>query len=645
LYATNNTMVSDFNAGKSAVDSYSFINSSYGQTGVFPPMDLTLGTTSGGSLVARSYFGKATHVDVNGAETPACSYAGPSNFGLLAGFYGPGTMVNVPANSVATSASPLARTGAHGWNDYLGFPPPPPATLSQVAAGSLAATKYYFSLTFLNAIGESLNLCAFPYYFTQGSFSSGDNNTYEQAISCAVNTVPKVTSPTASPYSITSWGSFYGYPSVTITPYGTTHYNVYGGTESGGETLQNSSPIPIGTDWTMPTTGLVNGPLMQQGWIKQNASPIAMGTAFQEANTGPVSAAAPTLVWRQRASAPSPAPGPGAGNAALQEFWAPASGALSGHVINVVFNSNGGTFGAAFGVAGAGIDIAAPFDTNAALPSEVSTGASTTISTSSGHALIIGAFVDLSGGTGTAGSGFTQIMGGSGDPAGGVVVIEAKAVATAQTNLPVNTTNASTDQNVIGDAIAGTGTMSIDGIVKAAGTYQNLAQFQNFMTLPALTTANADDIIVFVTTGGVGSVANIDAPGPPLFNATVGGPIVVAQNNYLVNFSGSSGNYVANPASGGTGTTTLTDNTICDPLEGGGPEPGFVDQSGYNYGLMTGAAAIGAGTNPGSTPEGDSLVPVHQLELFGTPTPGTVIATAVSRTDSGIDLGAFQHGI
>lgn len=46
-----------------------------------------------------------------------------------------------------------------------------------------------------------------------------------------------------------------------ITPPGgnQTSYNVYVGTASGGETLQNSSPIAIGTNWTEPTSGLVSG--------------------------------------------------------------------------------------------------------------------------------------------------------------------------------------------------------------------------------------------------------------------------------------------------------------------------------------------------------------------------------------------------
>lgn len=43
-----------------------------------------------------------------------------------------------------------------------------------------------------------------------------------------------------------------------IATAGATGWNVYVGTASGNETLQNSSPIPIGTNWTEPTSGLIN---------------------------------------------------------------------------------------------------------------------------------------------------------------------------------------------------------------------------------------------------------------------------------------------------------------------------------------------------------------------------------------------------
>lgn len=93
-------------------------------------------------------------------------------------------------------------------------------TLSSSAAGTLAATTYYVRITYMTAYGETP---ASP----------------EENEAVAADHVLVVDSPS----------------SLT----GATGWNVYVGTTSGSETLQNSTPIAISTNWTEPTSGLVSG--------------------------------------------------------------------------------------------------------------------------------------------------------------------------------------------------------------------------------------------------------------------------------------------------------------------------------------------------------------------------------------------------
>jgi hypothetical protein len=102
---------------------------------------------------------------------------------------------------------------------------PSAPTLSDVSGGSLAAATYYVVVTYTNATGQTL--------------PSG-----ESSHSVAASHLLKVTSPASLS--------------------GATGYNVYVSTTSGAETLQNSSPISIGTAWTQPTSGLVSGALPAQ---------------------------------------------------------------------------------------------------------------------------------------------------------------------------------------------------------------------------------------------------------------------------------------------------------------------------------------------------------------------------------------------
>ncbi len=171
----------------------------------------------------------------------------------------------------------------------IGVGTPPAPVLSAVVAGSLAAATYYAKITYVDAFGETLPSA-------------------ETSLAVAANSVPSVASPAASGDA--------------------TGYNVYLSTATGTETKQNATPIAIGTAWTAPATGLIAGAALPSastalglmvvaspngaptgaigynvyaGTVAgaetlQNATPIALGTAWTEPTTGltTTGAAAPT---------------------------------------------------------------------------------------------------------------------------------------------------------------------------------------------------------------------------------------------------------------------------------------------------------------------------------------------------------------
>lgn len=104
----------------------------------------------------------------------------------------------------------------------LGTIPSPVGTaiiLSTGAGGALPARTYFARATYVYANGES-------------GYSA------EQSQAFAANQLCTVISPAAQA--------------------GATGWNVYMSESAGTETLQNASPIAIGTNWTEPTGGLIN---------------------------------------------------------------------------------------------------------------------------------------------------------------------------------------------------------------------------------------------------------------------------------------------------------------------------------------------------------------------------------------------------
>lgn len=107
--------------------------------------------------------------------------------------------------------------------------------LSQVAGGTLAGATYYVRYTYANASGETLP-------------------SPEASLAVTANNLLVVASP--APAS------------------GAATWNVYVSTATGTETLQ-ASGIAIGTDWTLPVSGLVTGAALPASNTTANASIIA----------------------------------------------------------------------------------------------------------------------------------------------------------------------------------------------------------------------------------------------------------------------------------------------------------------------------------------------------------------------------------
>jgi hypothetical protein len=107
--------------------------------------------------------------------------------------------------------------------------PLPPAA-SSVAGGSLGARTYYWLVSFVTAYGVSLP-CP------------------EQSVALPASNLCQIASPAA--------------PSLPTVASG---WNVYASSAMGEETLQNSSPIAIGTAWTEPSGGLVTGSAPPTTW-------------------------------------------------------------------------------------------------------------------------------------------------------------------------------------------------------------------------------------------------------------------------------------------------------------------------------------------------------------------------------------------
>ncbi len=239
------------------------------------PASPVLGSVAGGTIAETTYYARIAYTDADGAV-----------FGTLSSEASEDVLVN----HLLTVASPAASPGATGWIPYVGTSagtgqaqvvtpiaigtawtepttglisavavpgsdsthllPPAAPTLSSVVSGALGATTYYAKTTYLNALGQTL-----------GSAESNH--------AVAANSVLKVTSPAA-------------YANAA-------HYNVFVAVSTGAETLQNVSPILIGTDWQQPDSGLISGsalPVADTTHLLPPAAPTLSNVPADEGITG-----------------------------------------------------------------------------------------------------------------------------------------------------------------------------------------------------------------------------------------------------------------------------------------------------------------------------------------------------------------------
>lgn len=117
-------------------------------------------------------------------------------------------------------ASLAVGQGVPGLSQSSALAAPPAPVLSSGAGGSLPATTYYVVITYVDPYGET-------------------NQSAESSLAVAANNLLFLTTPAASGDA--------------------TGYNIYVGTAPGAETLQTPTPVPIGTGWEEPTSGLLTG--------------------------------------------------------------------------------------------------------------------------------------------------------------------------------------------------------------------------------------------------------------------------------------------------------------------------------------------------------------------------------------------------
>ena len=134
------------------------------------------------------------------------------------------------------------------------IPAPAAPVLSQSANGALAGGPVFVKITYVTVAGETLPSA-------------------ESTITLTANNVLTVSSPAP-------------FPNVVA-------YNVYASATTGTETLQTTTPVPVGFSWTEPTTGLTNtGRVVPTASTAAGPNGTNAGTLLARAN---VDTDAPTL--------------------------------------------------------------------------------------------------------------------------------------------------------------------------------------------------------------------------------------------------------------------------------------------------------------------------------------------------------------
>lgn len=274
-------------------------------------------------------------------------------------------------------------------------------------------------------------------------------NVYFETVSGPASTTPATntaltTSGSSGSYSIASGTSGYlwspSFSSATSVPLSRLTFDVWASISSTNIGLDGSaSAAASGTTITLS--------------LSTTKSPDVLYLSTTEGGSVTVStvASSPTLTWTQRVSLPF------SNNKHAETWYAiwSSSGTIS---ITVTLSGAASGAGVAYGISGA--NTAAPFDTNAAVPSTASgsagTAASMTISTSNANDMIIGALGVKGNPTLTTGTGFTLVLtqaaGSGGNSLEGSD--QYQVVSTTQSNLAVGYSwGGAQDWGIVADAI------------------------------------------------------------------------------------------------------------------------------------------------------------------------------------------------
>ena len=171
----------------------------------------------------QGYIATEVSLSIGGTLTAAAGYAG-SALGPLANaaasnyIIGLGIGASFQVDDLIVAVKAVPGVGNYVPADIL--PPAAPALGSSVG-GALGSATYYVKTTYVTPFGETLA-------------------SSESSLAVAANSVLTVGAAPAIVAGVTGW-------------------NVYVGTAAGAETLQNASPIALGTGWLEPTSGLIAG--------------------------------------------------------------------------------------------------------------------------------------------------------------------------------------------------------------------------------------------------------------------------------------------------------------------------------------------------------------------------------------------------
>jgi hypothetical protein len=587
--------------------------------------------TSGGTLISVT----GTLTNGSASVTGLTGLAGLASLAQLRNLsvYVGGTATGLSVSSVNPSAATLTLSG-----NFIG------------TSGSATITfgiYLYCGITYATSLGDSINLAI--YGFNPGNGINTPETWYDGSLTeqtiqvmpaCTMQVDPGNRLIVNAPPSGPSWATgvnFWVTPSIFSGATGSDwgYINADGLLDAGiiGLSKQTGSPIAFGSSWTSPAGVVTKTQTAQGNMFLQNASSIAIGTNFTEPTTGIVNnnPSKSKLQWFRRAATNA--------QGITMDIWyaiAP-SGGLSGYSDTIYFNGSGNFQGAVSVIRG--VSLSAPFDVNFPFPAvfgvNLGTNLPAVVSTADEYTMVLASIRS----TGTAGSGFTQITNGS------YMNAEYAAFSSAQSALSVTETGGAASNYVVVDALAGS---------SAAPALISSVAISGAGSTASFSIASADEGDVLYLQIGTADGPNVLAVGQiglPVQTQAIGTtPLVLFQNNITANFnlSGQGGDFVLDYDTGGAppvGVSTETTNLAANPFNGstfGTPSWStvFADptQSDYDYALASGSPALNAASNPGSSPEGQSLIPAYQTGWSGLPTPGTPIPAKTARSDVGPSL-------